>query len=415
METIFTYINGISNNNQIISGLISLWGLTVITYILKVFPLKIFNFIVKHLTTEMIITTNSPYYSYLMEYFELKDITKKMRKLKIKSKVSYYYLYEDDFERNVKGVGYGSHIVFLNGSFMKITLKADQKNQTSDEKDEISLTILGRNHKKLDKILTESFKISKGNQKHKNDIYVSKMKKDNAYLFYTPKRDISTLFLEDEIKDKIFGKIDNFLANEDFYLKNGIPYQLGIILHGKPGCGKTSLIKAIASKYNKEIAIVNAQNLEDITHAIYYNPQSIIVVEDIDSNSITHKRETTSNENNNNISDMMNKSAVSSLSEILNDLDGLISTHGRLLIVTTNHLEKLDPALIRPGRFDLIVEIPLVNVNTMKLFLKHNFPDFDTNIIITLKHDISIAKLQNEILDGKELDYFIQTYCDIIQ
>ena len=209
--------------------------------------------------------------------------------------------------------------------------------------------------------------------------------------------------------DEIIKKIDFFLNNKEWYMKRGIPYNLGILLHGEPGCGKTRFIKQLMNhtgrhgidiKLNDAMDFTHLQNIIykeelDDTHIIPQT-QRILIFEDIDalgdvvkdrdlkkidsdtssdisihdSHFVTiDKRKENNNNNsnsNNNSNDMLNnflKMANSSsstqskcnnnLSYLLNMLDGIHECSGRILIMTTNKLDVLDKALIRPGRIDI--------------------------------------------------------------
>jgi chaperone BCS1 len=97
-----------------------------------------------------------------------------------------------------------------------------------------------------------------------------------------------------------------------------------------------------------------------------------------------------------------------SLSEVLNSLDGMFSVHGRILIATTNHIENLDSALIRPGRIDLKIEIGYVNNEILKEFLDKFYPGNGIHISnIKLKNDLTVAMLQNMVLNGNTINEII--------
>lgn len=205
-----------------------MWGLGVLTYLFKVVPSKVYTFLKKHLTTEMIITTNSPYYNYLMEYFQKNKMINKMRTIKIKT-FQRYYMDEGTYEKNVKGVGYGSHLIFINKIPLMVEIVKDNNNQTSDEKDVIMLTKLGRSHTLFDRLLFECYSGNERNLKMNNRLEVFKIKGDNSTQFFTNKREFNTLFLPTEVENKIIKSMDNFFSNEEYYLKNGIPYQFGLV------------------------------------------------------------------------------------------------------------------------------------------------------------------------------------------
>ena len=133
-------------------------------------------------------------------------------------------------------------------------------------------------------------------------------------------------------------------------MDKGVPYRRGYLLHGPPGTGKTSFTQAIAGALKLNICYLNLSNgnMDDdgLNRALNNAPsQSIILLEDIDG--IFVARESVN----------QGRDGGVSFSGLLNALDGVRSQEGRILFMTTNHKEKLDPALLRPGRCDFQVKL----------------------------------------------------------
>jgi ATP-dependent 26S proteasome regulatory subunit len=156
---------------------------------------------------------------------------------------------------------------------------------------------------------------------------------------------LENIFLPQEVKDTIVKHIDCFIANKERYLKFGRVYKQCFLLTGVPGAGKSSLIKAIAMKYNRPIyALTLTKKLEDESLTELFSEvkeNSIIVLEDIDAFFV----------------DRQAQDINVSFSAILNLFDGLFSPgNGIILFMTGNNPERLDSALIRPGRVDKIIK-----------------------------------------------------------
>lgn len=165
------------------------------------------------------------------------------------------------------------------------------------------------------------------------------------------KRQMDSVILDKGIKTLIVKDVQEFLKSSTWYDKRGIPYRRGYLLYGPPGSGKTSFIQALAGEFDYNIAIMNIseRNLTDDRLAYLMNnipERTILLLEDIDA--AFNKREQTNNQG--------YVSGVT-FSGLLNALDGVASAEGVLTFMTTNHPEKLDPAMMRPGRIDMKIEI----------------------------------------------------------
>jgi chaperone BCS1 len=162
-------------------------------------------------------------------------------------------------------------------------------------------------------------------------------------------RPMESVVLPEAVKDALIQDIDDFLspATVRWYRAHGIPYRRSFLFHGTPGAGKTSLLQAIAGKYERNLCFLEPAH-PDMTDAALKTAimrvpkQSLVVLEDVES-LFGKNREV--------------KAAKSSLtfSGLLNALDGVGSSSGQLFILTTNFKQSLDEALIRPGRVDLHV------------------------------------------------------------
>lgn len=176
---------------------------------------------------------------------------------------------------------------------------------------------------------------------------------------YLPKRNIETVFSPE--KNKIINHINNWKSLRNIYIEHGITYKTGILLYGKPGTGKTSMVKAIASYYSMELIIINLSEVSvnprlitDGFDRAYSN--SIVLLEDIDCVIGDRKdNQSTVTESN-----MMGVTKGSLMQTLLNSLDG-ISSSECIVFATTNYIDRLDSALIRPGRFDLLLEMEYFN------------------------------------------------------
>jgi GTPase SAR1 family protein len=254
-------------------------------------------------------------------------------------------------------------------------------------------------------------------------------------------------------KQKMLEIIDNFSNKKGSYSLSSNVYKLGILLHGKPGCGKTSFIKALAKEMNRNIVTISLDKFTSCScfmklfHSEYllspntqnnmmqyeYVPMSkrILVFEDIDTagdivkkrNDVIIKNDENDNKESNNDDKKDAKKTIEVvtkkdknelvLGDILNVLDGICETTGLVYVMTTNHIDVLDPALIRPGRITCSIELKEMNKQELKEMLTYYYTEnsvYDEK----LSHDEKML-LINKIatfLDGKCTPSIIENYCN---
>ena len=227
-------------------------------------------------------------------------------------------------------------------------------------------------------------------------------------------------------------RVEFFVKNSKWYDSKGIPHTLGLLLSGQAGAGKTSSIKCLANETKRHIININLNN--DITKVqldnlffnetlfvinpstnkteTYYIPlnQRIYVLEDIDcQDKIVVKRELKEDllkgHNNSNDRKPLQQPLTQQpspigiaekidLSFLLNLLDGILESPGRIVIMTSNHPEKLDHALIRPGRIDIIANFKKCTRETIFQMMEHFY-------------DVSLQSDVQKIIFDELDDYFI--------
>ena len=166
------------------------------------------------------------------------------------------------------------------------------------------------------------------------------------------KRPLESVILDSGIKEQIVNDAKDFLAMQQWYVDRGIPYRRGYLLYGPPGSGKSSFIQALAGELDYGVSIINLSERgitdDKLAQLLQKLPaRSILLLEDADA-AFGNRRQRESDGY---------SGATVTFSGLLNALDGVAAGEERISFLTTNHIDRLDEALIRPGRVDMTVRI----------------------------------------------------------
>ncbi|KAK9670181.1 hypothetical protein RND81_13G183700 [Saponaria officinalis] len=181
------------------------------------------------------------------------------------------------------------------------------------------------------------------------------------------------LAMEPEMKRAVIEDLDRFISRREFYRKVGRAWKRGYFLYGPPGTGKSSLIAAMANYLKFHIydlqlsSVLNDSALRRLL--LSTTNKSIFVIEDIDCSLTLADRQLQIVDKKDEHYSGSDMGSQVSLSGLLNFIDGLWSSCGdeRIFIFTTNHKEKLDPALLRPGRMDMHIHMSYLTMSSFKI------------------------------------------------
>eukprot|EP01133_Synstelium_polycarpum_P020525 gene20525-24641_t len=244
----------------------------------------------------------------------------------------------------------------------------------------ITLTTPGFSRDVFANLLEEARILAAGREEGKTVIYTSMGAEWRRFGHPRKKRPVDTVVLDKGVAATIIDDVTRFLANQSWYTARGIPYRRGYLLHGPPGTGKSSFITALAGELQLGICILNlaGKNVSDasLNQLLSAAPQrSIILLEDIDAaintKPVGDQPQSAPMQYQYGNQQFHQPSSQLTFSGLLNALDGVAASEGRILFMTTNHIEKLDRVLIRPGRVDLTIEMGLATSFQIEgMFLK---------------------------------------------
>ncbi|RCI05641.1 hypothetical protein CU098_000021, partial [Rhizopus stolonifer] len=233
--------------------------------------------------------------------------------------------------------------IVYKGHLIKIEFKDASNIKGNEDSEHVLVSMSGRDTRKLHVILQE------WSDDYNKNLASRHIYRSNGYSWMfertLPFRDMDSIHLRDGQKDLLVRDMQTFKKRAEWYKKRGIPHRRGYLLYGPPGTGKTSTIQAIANELNLHIAIAscitdfNDSDLKSLIQCVPYN--SIVVIEDIDHLFDSKEDDSRSNYH------------LLTMSGLLNIMDGMHSHEGSMIFMTCNNINKIQPALLRPGRIDL--------------------------------------------------------------
>jgi SpoVK/Ycf46/Vps4 family AAA+-type ATPase len=258
-----------------------------------------------------------------------------------------------------------------------------------------TLTTFGRSRKIFETLLAEVM----ASQKSSDDVDVYVW---NAGRYKSvedkPSRPMDSVFLDPDLKKDILSDATRFSTGAQWYRERSLPHRRGYLLDGPPGTGKSSTIHALASELRCPLYIINPNNLSDdsIAEAFQLAGRGIIVLEDVDRIKVAISEERVE-------SPPLNSGL--SLSGFLNAIDGVAASEGRILIMTSNRPDILDPAFIRPGRIDRQFHIGYLSPSTAFAMTCRFLGDvagrsfYSTRVECLLAQGLAASRLQNMLLE----------------
>jgi len=202
-------------------------------------------------------------------------------------------------------------------------------------------------------------------------------------------RDMHTIYIDPRIKDKLVKQLEKFFDSGPTYDKYGVTYKRIHLFYGPPGTGKTSTVLALASMFGKNIAklsitpTLDSAKLEVLFQTIPQN--TFLLLEDVDALFVEREAKTSID-----------------FSTVLNCMDGITTSRGLVMFMTTNHLSKLDKALVRPGRVDMCLEFEKATRDVLAQALKVLGEDYENEHEEFLNRHgdgMTIAELQKHLFD----------------
>ena len=252
--------------------------------------------------------------------------------------------------------------------------RSDDDAKSSKERESLTLWVLGGSKDDLRAVVDAARAHYASTRRRTTSVYALEDYGSWALVATRPARPLASVVLNDpDAAAALRDDCATFLASEALYARRGIPYRRGYLLHGAPGTGKTSAALAIAAELERTHGLrglyVVSPALDELNDATFAEAlrnaksPSILLIEDIDAAFSAREGR--------------NANGLT-FSGLLNALDGALAQEGRLLFLTTKHPERLDPALVRPGRVDYKLEFGHATDDAARRYAAHFYADAAT-------------------------------------
>lgn len=387
IEETYTWIQQQLHGNDVFAGIIGGSLFASGLYALRSVPARLWHLFLLQGTAHVTVYNDDEAFEWLNQWLAKHPYAKRTRRMKL----STFYMGDDDDAPADRiqwslAPGPGAHLFWHQGRLVWLERQVQEGDGGAGShrrKESIEVRMLGRSTKPIRALIGEAQELRRGGDRV--DIYGY----HGCWQRVARKlpRSLETVVLPRTQIDRLVADAEWFFQAVGWYRDRGVPYRRGYLLSGPPGCGKTSLVMALASHFRRPIYTLNLGSIwsdDKLFEAVANVPAAaLLLIEDIDAAKASKVRKPKKEPERRSvlapqgprIDEPEGEAEGMTLSGLLNAIDGVASSDGRLLIMTTNHPERLDDALIRPGRVDLQEYVgPLGAGDARRLFLRF-FPE----------------------------------------
>ena len=387
-----------TRENQFLAAGLSMYGLAVLTYILRDIPRKVFEFIYSQSITTISVDNsgaalNITRFNSIILFINGCSGRNFTRHFKLRSSIFYDVSdirENDDIEKEIQ-LGDGIHFFINQGRLFWVRRYKLDSNGTEREKAGITIYTFGRNRAALVNLIDAALPVFK--EKNHVSLYRPCGSGWDRRCNIVP-RSMDSIAAKQELKDELIQSVQEFLDSEAWYIEKGITYKEVHVFHGPTGTGKTSLIRAIATLFKLPIFEVDLSSVSNSSLLSLLDglpKRCICLIEDFDSSGATKKRaklEAVQNDSETKLVDKDNKGDnvspladlnldMLTISGLLNALDGISGPSGVIYFLSTNSIDNIDPAILRKGRTDWLRYIGAIGDEEIKNYIRFISPTYE--------------------------------------
>lgn len=349
------YVQSQLTTNDMFAGIVGGAVVSFILYQIKAFPSYLWNLYTRNFVWKLNINNDSKNFKPAMKF-----LTSRLQGKTCRLKV------QEEKDETILVPGLGLHFFWYRFNLVAVTVEETELQNSLNRKESVQLQVFGFTPRSIFDKLYEGVQ-----QEYELSYHIPKVYDYSGWWSKCrdlPRRSIDQIFLEEGLIESVIADIAKFRISKTRYEERGLFYRRGYLFYGPPGTGKSTIILALANHFNYNVCYLDLSTIKeatDLKYALTRIPtNSILVLEDIDTaGSAVAKRSELPSEDSEGLAKSSEPVVAHpsekedgdglNLSTILQSLDGVFLPDGLLIMATTNHIDKLDPAVIRDGRFDV--------------------------------------------------------------
>jgi mitochondrial chaperone BCS1 len=366
----------LTGRNEFASGGLLLMAVGAVSVWLRAVPERLWHGFIRQTTMVITVKDDDAAFGWVKEWFLEQKFLKRIRHVDLDTTLRN--------ERIAMIPAPGKHWFWLDGRPFEVWFSRTENTHERSGRRVESLTFrtFGRNRTSLQYFVDDVVRCHTKRQGVRSYLYTYNEGWDCAE-GYSP-RVLDSVILEPGEKEHLVQDVAQFRRSKQRYERLGVPYHRGYLFYGPPGTGKTSLVSALAARFGLSIYTVNLADFSDrsLMSAVNQVPQhSVLLLEDIDCMRGSQSRAGSESGSGQTASatpgakENVSTQTGVTLSGLLNVLDGFYAPTGVLFVMTTNHVDKLDQALLRPGRIDYKLYLGNASDHQKVELYRRFFPD----------------------------------------
>jgi mitochondrial chaperone BCS1 len=340
--------------NPVSSSMLMLGAVGWLGYLLRAVPAKLWTFFRRVFILHLEVDNRSECFMWLDLWLARQNCGQKGRSLRLQQPNRHRTVEEPEAVKPWHlSASFGVHFFRWRHRLLYLHRFLESKGNSQMPLEVIHLDFLGRSQKLVQELVQEAFALYTA--KAGAEVYRLEDGRYWARVVGKMIRPLDSIYLEPGQVERLVADMRWFWSAADWYVQRGIPWRRGYLFAGPPGTGKSSLAAALAGALDMPLQVINLGSLsmdDQLSDALHdTKANSVVLLEDIDCLAVAGNREAEGAR-----LDQGGRGTGITRAGLLNILDGVLSPEGRIIIMTTNFPERLDTAMLRPGRADIRVD-----------------------------------------------------------